>query len=97
MSSAARPHLPMRPIWLCKRCAQPWPCAIARLALVTEYADDRLGMSVYLCGQLYEAAIDLYRLSPNEAPSPQALFARFVGWTRESRGAAPPHPPTIGG
>lgn len=37
-------------------------------------------MSVYLCGQLYEAAIDLHRLNPNEALSPQALFTRFIGW-----------------
>ncbi|WP_018787308.1 hypothetical protein [Micromonospora sp. CNB394] len=80
MTSAARPHLPIRPMWLCKRCAHPWPCAVARLSLVAEYAGDRVGMSVYLCGQLYEAAIDLHRLNPNEAPSPQALFVRFVGW-----------------
>ncbi|MET8066770.1 hypothetical protein [Micromonospora sp. NPDC005211] len=80
MSTGTRPHLPMRPLWICKRCAHPWPCAEARLALLAEYAGDRLALSVYLCGQLYDAARELHRLNPYEAPSPQALFARFVGW-----------------
>ncbi|MFG1678394.1 hypothetical protein [Micromonospora sp. NPDC049282] len=85
MSSASRPHLPVRPIWLCRCCAQPWPCGVARLALAAEYADDRVGLSVYLCGQLYDAATDLHRLNPNDAPSPQALFARFIAWARPWR------------
>ncbi|WP_018785198.1 hypothetical protein [Micromonospora sp. CNB394] len=80
MNTDTRPHLPIRPLWICKRCAHPWPCAEARLALLTEYAADRLALSVYLCGQLYDAAQELHRLNPHEAPSPQALFARFVGW-----------------
>lgn len=80
MRSSGRPHLPLRPVWLCKRCGQPWPCAGARLALIAEYAEDRISMSVYLCGQLYEAAADLHRLNADEALSPQALFARFIGW-----------------
>ncbi|MFF0181962.1 hypothetical protein ACFYPF_22975 [Micromonospora sp. NPDC005223] len=80
MSTGTRPHLPLRPLWICKRCAHPWPCAEARLALLAEYANDQLALSVYLCGQLYDAAHELHRLNPHEAPSPQALFARFVGW-----------------
>ncbi|WBC16999.1 hypothetical protein O7600_09270 [Micromonospora sp. WMMA1998] len=80
MSTGTCPHLPLRPLWICKRCAQPWPCAVARLALVAEYGADRVGLAVYLCGQLYDAAQDLHRLNPVEAPGPQALFARFVGW-----------------
>ncbi|WFE41386.1 hypothetical protein [Micromonospora sp. WMMD998] len=80
MSIGTRPHLPMRPLWTCRRCARPRPCAEARLALLTEYAGDRLTMSVYLCEQLYEAAQELHRLNPDEAPSPRALFARFAGW-----------------
>ena len=78
----------MRPLWICKRCAHPWPCAEARLALVAEYAGDRIGLSVYLCGQLYDAAVELHRLNPDEAPGPQALFARFVGWAHVR---SPPH------
>ena len=80
MSTGTRTHLTISPLWICKRCAHPWPCAEARLALLTEYAGDRLALSVYLCGQLYDAAQELHRLNPHEAPSPQALFARFVGW-----------------
>ncbi|WP_405090482.1 hypothetical protein OG767_23105 [Micromonospora sp. NBC_01392] len=80
MSTGARPHAPMRPLWICKCCAHPWPCAAARLALLAEYAGDRTALSVHLYGQLYDAAVDLHRLNPDEAPSPQALFARFVGW-----------------
>ncbi|WFF06219.1 hypothetical protein O7622_24670 [Micromonospora sp. WMMD1076] len=80
MNTGTRPHLPMRPLWICKRCAHPWPCAEARLALLVEYANDRVALAVYLCEQLYDAAQELHRLNPYEAPSPQTLFARFVGW-----------------
>ncbi|MEV1059830.1 hypothetical protein AB0I92_21480 [Micromonospora chalcea] len=72
----------MRPLWICKRCAYPWPCAEARLALLAEYTNDRVALSIYLCGQLHDAAHELHRLNPYEAPSPQVLFARFVGWAR---------------
>ncbi|MEV0806938.1 hypothetical protein [Micromonospora sp. NPDC050200] len=75
-----RPHLPLRPLWLCRVCAAPWPCATARLALVAEYAHDRVALSVYLCTVLYDAAADLHRLHPHDGPDPAALFARFLGW-----------------
>ncbi|KUJ46635.1 MULTISPECIES: hypothetical protein [Micromonospora] len=75
-----RPHLPLRPLWLCRACAAPWPCATARLTLIAEYAHDRIALSVYLCAVLHEAAADLYRLDPDEGPTPAALFARFLAW-----------------
>ncbi|MFD2766612.1 hypothetical protein [Micromonospora eburnea] len=79
---STRPHLPLRPLWLCRVCAAPWPCAAARLALVTEYATDPVGLNVYLCGVLYEATADLHRLHPDDGPDPAVLFDRFLAWAR---------------
>ncbi|MBQ1035654.1 hypothetical protein ACQP08_30755 [Micromonospora zamorensis] len=81
-TTPCRPHLPLRPLWLCRVCAAPWPCPVARLTLRQEYADDRVGLSVYLCAVLHEAAADLYRLNPHDGPEPAALFTRFLGWAR---------------
>ena len=77
-----RQHLPLRPLWICRICAAPWPCAPARLRLWHEYAHDRVSLSIYLSTVLHEAAADLYRLAPNPGPDPADLFARFLGWTR---------------
>ncbi len=73
-------HTALRPMWCCRACGQPWPCAPARLVLKAEYADDQIGLSLYLCGLLHEAARDLYRLNPDAGPSPADLFRRFVAW-----------------
>ncbi|MGC4771860.1 hypothetical protein ACLQ25_23190 [Micromonospora sp. DT44] len=78
---AVRPHLPMRPLWLCRVCAAAWPCQPARLLLSIEYRRDRVGLSVYMAGLLFAATADLIKLNPNPAPSPADLFARFVSWT----------------
>lgn len=61
---------------------------MARLALVAEYAHDRVALSVYLCTVLHEATADLYRLNPHDGPDPAALFARFLAWA--PRGQPPP-------
>ncbi|MET9299974.1 hypothetical protein ABZX66_11675 [Micromonospora aurantiaca] len=58
-------------------------------SLAHYYGEHRVALSIYLCGQLYDAAHELHRLNPYEAPSPQVLFARFVGWARP----CPPLPP----
>ncbi|WP_343443453.1 hypothetical protein [Micromonospora schwarzwaldensis] len=73
---AMRPHVPMRPRWLCRVCAGPWPCQPARLLLLMDYRRDRVALSVYLASCLFEAAADLLNLNPD----PQELFDRFVGW-----------------
>ncbi|MEV4386877.1 hypothetical protein AB0J68_14360 [Micromonospora sp. NPDC049580] len=86
---AMRPHLPMRPLWLCRVCAAAWPCQPARLLLTMEYRRDRVGLSVYMAGLLFEATADLIKLNPNPAPSPADLFARFVGWTARGSESAP--------
>lgn len=74
------PHTPFRPLWACRACGQPWPCAEARLLLKTEYERRHLSLSIYLAGLLYEAMHDLYHLNPHDGPSPRALFDRFVAW-----------------
>ncbi|MEU6021248.1 hypothetical protein [Micromonospora sp. NPDC047134] len=74
------PHTPMRPMWCCRACGQPWPCATARLLLHTEYAHNRTGLSIYLAGLMYEAMRDLYHLNPHDGPDPTSLFNRFLGW-----------------
>ncbi|MEV7331602.1 hypothetical protein [Micromonospora sp. NPDC093244] len=80
---AVRPHLPMRPLWLCKVCAAAWPCPPARMLLRIEYRADRVALSVYMASQLFDATADLCRLHPNPTPDPQELFARFLAWTAQ--------------
>ncbi|MEU0550383.1 hypothetical protein [Micromonospora sp. NPDC005979] len=76
-----RPHTPMRPLWLCRVCAAAWPCPPARLLLTMQYRRDRVGLSVYLASQLFEATADLLKLNPDALPDPRELFDRFVAWT----------------
>ena len=82
------PHTPLRPMWCCRACGQPWPCASARLLLRAEYARNRTGLSIYLAGLMYEAMRDLYHLNPHDGPDPKTLFDRFLAWgSPRSRGA----------
>ncbi|MGN9810528.1 hypothetical protein ACTMSW_14345 [Micromonospora sp. BQ11] len=74
------PHTALRPIWLCRACAAPWPCGTARLGLSREYATDPVGLHVYLCTLLHDAVADLYRLNPHDGPDPRDLFDRFLAW-----------------
>ncbi|RKN39420.1 hypothetical protein D7223_29290 [Micromonospora endolithica] len=76
-----RRHVAARPAWRCRVCAAPWPCQPAKLALRDEYPDDLVGLSVYLCVLLHEAASDWARVRTSP-PDPAELFRRFVGWTR---------------
>lgn len=82
--SSEKLHLAYRPIWCCRTCGAPWPCGPARLALLAEYRDDPIGLSVYLCAMLHDAAGDLYRLNPYDGPNPRELFERFVAWARRN-------------
>ncbi|QGN50771.1 hypothetical protein GKC29_14555 [Micromonospora sp. WMMC415] len=74
------PHTPLRPVWACRACGQPWPCAEARLLLKAEFDGRYPTLSIYLAGLLYEAMHDLYHLNPHDGPRPRDLFDRFVGW-----------------
>ncbi|GGM60792.1 hypothetical protein GCM10011608_52330 [Micromonospora sonchi] len=73
-------HLPLRPLWLCRICAAPWPCSPARLTLLAGYRHDRVALSIYLAAMLYDAVDDLYRLDPQTVPKPATLHDRFLGW-----------------
>ena len=74
----SRPHLPMRPLWRCRGCGALWPCQPARLALLAEYRDDRVGLLVYLATMMAEAGDQLARLDGR----PADLHERFLGWAR---------------
>ncbi|GAB3817862.1 hypothetical protein [Micromonospora zhanjiangensis] len=73
-------HQPRRPMWVCRVDAQPWPCASARLHLKATHERDPVGLSIRMAGDLHEAMRDLYRLNPGDAPSPRAMFDRFLAW-----------------
>ncbi|MFB9234071.1 hypothetical protein ACFFWC_00745 [Plantactinospora siamensis] len=90
VSAAATPkvppeHLPLRPLWLCRACGQPWPCGRAKLALLTCYQDSRLNLLIYLAGLLHEAIDDLHRLHPSTTGDVRDLFDRFLGWPARRR------------
>lgn len=83
-------HLPMRPLWLCRACGQPWPCARARLALVAEYRDDPVSLFLHLAGLLRDAIDDAHKLNPSSAGAVRDLFERFLGWSARHHGATGP-------
>ncbi|MGN9777845.1 hypothetical protein ACTMS0_19090 [Micromonospora sp. H33] len=74
-------HLPSRPLWLCRVCTAAWPCPVVRMLLRTQFEGNRVALSIYMAGQLFDATADLTKLYPNSAPSPEALFDRFLAWT----------------
>ncbi|WP_229399034.1 hypothetical protein [Micromonospora okii] len=78
-----RPHLPMRPAWLCRICAAPWPCPAARLDLSTEFHGHTVALAFYLATMMRDALDDTYRLGGR--PDPTALHARFLGWLSPTR------------
>ena len=87
--AAPCPHVPQRPTWLCRVCAEEWPCATARERLSVEYAADRVALNVYLGSALYTALDDLYRLNPNPGPDPAVVFRRFLSWAPPPRASTP--------
>jgi hypothetical protein len=74
-------HQPQRPLWICRRCAQPWPCGQARLDLRRAFGTDRAGLRIHLTDQMYEALRDRYRLTPYEMLTPAEVWHRFLAWT----------------
>lgn len=69
-------HQPDRPEWDCLACQQPWPCPPGRVRLGEAYTGDRVGLAVYMAGQLDQAVTELAGATPRD------LFDRFVSWTR---------------
>jgi len=69
-------HRPQRPQWTCRACAGEWPCAEGRLELMREYADDRVGLLVYLAGLLVDAVQEVEGTPPNQ------VMDRFLSWAK---------------
>ena len=78
--TGVRPHAPLRPMWLCRACARPWPCAVSRLLLLDEYAGNRSDLCVRMSARFHESVTDLYRLNPYEAPDLSTMYQRFLAW-----------------
>jgi hypothetical protein len=80
LNSAPGDHVPLRPIWLCRGCGQPWPCGRAKLALLAEYHGSRVSLFLYLASLLHDAIDDLHKLNPSTTGSAADMFDRFLGW-----------------
>jgi hypothetical protein len=86
VSAPAPPeHIPLRPTWLCRACADRWPCQAARTDLLAEHADDLVFLAVFLASTMTEAVYDLVELNPGAAPTPAQLWDRFMAWLDASR------------
>ncbi|WP_326559692.1 hypothetical protein [Micromonospora sp. NBC_01796] len=89
--SGAKPsaalHLPLRPLWICRIDAYPWPCADARLDLTNGYRDKTINLTLFLASQFVEALDDLYTIDPaiGQPPDPRVLYERFIGWVPARR------------
>jgi hypothetical protein len=90
--SAVGPHVAMRPLWICRVDAHPWPCPDVRLSLIREFRDQRTALCIYLGQSLTDAMRDLYTLNPDSAPEPVTLGTRFLGWLPPRARTAPPAP-----
>lgn len=76
-----RTHQPLRPVWLCRNCAHPWPCGQARLDLINQFRNDRAALPTYMGVMLNLAIRDFTKLDPNAVTDPEDLNQRFVRWT----------------
>ncbi|MFY1670211.1 hypothetical protein ACN27G_09655 [Plantactinospora sp. WMMB334] len=66
-------HKPTRS-YACHACAAPWPCRQARLALLTAYHGDRIGLMVHLGAHLARALRQL----PDTHPA--LITGQLLGW-----------------
>lgn len=83
MTARPRPHLPMRPAWLCRNCAAPWPCGPAQLDLVAEFYGHSIALAFYLASSMQEAVDDMYGLGGR--PDLVVMHTRFLGWLSLAR------------
>ncbi|MEU8264569.1 flavin reductase [Micromonospora sp. NPDC048999] len=75
-----RPHVAARPSWRCRVCGAAWPCSPARLALLGEYRENRIGLLIYLGTLMQEARADLAGVTGQVAP--EGMAERFLSWAR---------------
>ncbi|WP_326556715.1 hypothetical protein [Micromonospora sp. NBC_01796] len=80
-------HLPLKPLWICRTDAQPWPCADARLDLAAGFRDKTINLTLFLAAQFVEALEDLHSIDPQlgEPPDSRILYERFLGWVQVRR------------
>ncbi|WP_433688033.1 flavin reductase [Micromonospora carbonacea] len=69
----------MRPLWRCRNCGAEWPCQPARLALLTEYRNDRTALLLFLGVLMTEASGQLHQFHPDRTVN---LMERFMSWAR---------------
>ncbi|BFU42888.1 hypothetical protein KRMM14A1004_11250 [Krasilnikovia sp. MM14-A1004] len=72
-------HIGQRPTWVCRACAQPWPCPDARQQLLREFHGYASMLTIYMSAQMCEALQDF--TLHHDAPPPD-LYQRFLGWVR---------------
>jgi hypothetical protein len=80
-------HVPLRPLWICRVDAYPWPCADARLDLTNGYRGKTMSLTLLLAAHFVEALNDLHSIDPDlgTPPDPRALYERFMGWVPKRR------------
>jgi hypothetical protein len=72
-------HVPAHPSYACRSCGNPWPCRPARLALVTAFRRDRVGLMVYLASHLTRALEEL----PDAHPA--LIAGQILHWVPNRR------------
>jgi hypothetical protein len=70
-------HLPIRPSWDCAACGHPWPCAIAKETMLTEFREHPSVLTIYMSARLNDAFDDL---TAGGAQAPPDLYDRFLCW-----------------
>ena len=78
LREALWPHVPRRPEWVCAADGLPWPCLLARAALLE--AMDAAVLDRLMSGVLHEAACDI--------DDPRLLWQQFMAWTQPGQDAA---------
>jgi hypothetical protein len=74
-------HAPDRPSWLCRACAEPWPCEQEKATLLFASGGDLQYVVLYLGLYLVDAVSDLYPGTQYADLKP--LVQRFLGWVRD--------------
>ena len=70
-------HLPVRPSWDCVACGNPWPCAIAKETMLSEFRQYPSVLAIYMSGRFTDAFEDL---TASGAQAPPDLYDRFLCW-----------------
>lgn len=73
----------MRPAWLGRNCAAPWPCGPAQRDLIVEFYGHSIALAFHLASSMQEAADDMYALGGR--PDPAVMHTRFLGWLSLAR------------